>query len=54
MIVCIVKKVKFFAGFNICGSFFFFFFFSYLLLELRVWHGNDFGKIVLKKWLLCL
>ena len=52
MIVCIVGKVKFFAGFNICGSFFFFF--SYLLLELRVWHGNDFGKIVLKKWLLYL
>ena len=45
MIVCIVEKVNFFAGFNIRGSFFF----SYLLLELRVWHGNDFGKIVLKK-----
>ena len=51
MIVCIVEKVKFFAGFNIFGSFFFF---SYLLLELRVWHGNNFGKIVLKKWLLYL
>ena len=52
MIVFIVEKVNFLQV-----SIFvvlFFFFFSYLLLELRLWHGNDFGKIVLKKWLLYL
>ena len=48
MIVCIVEKVK------VSIFVVLFFFFSYLLLELRVWHGNDFGKIVLKKWFLYL
>ena len=51
MIVFIVEKVNFL---QVSIFVVLFFFFSYLLLELRVWHGNDFGKIVLKKWLLYL
>ena len=50
MIVCIMEKVNFLQ----VSIFVVLFFFSYLLLELSVWHGNDFGKIVLKKWLLYL
>ena len=51
MIVFIVEKVNLL---QVSIFVVLFFFFSYLLLELRVWHGNDFGKIVLKKWLLYL